>query len=150
MKKYIIGMAKSGLDKKSGKIRSLLADFEQLANFVKNDEKVAMAYLLVFDESIKELVSSWFIKNGVTENQLKILVANDHPLFNEDEVRAEKSRNARGITPNREPGDSVADISKNMFEEILADKILQIYNCDNITSSNPIGTISWDFVGEIK
>lgn len=150
MSKFIIGMTKSGLDSKSGKVKTLLADFEQLANCVKNDERVSKAYILVYDDKIKKLVSNWYAKNGVNEDQLEILTAIDHPIFNEEEVRAEKFRNARGITPDKEPGDSIANISKKMFEEILAIKLSNLHDCENMTKSSPIGSIGWDFVGKLN
>ncbi len=99
MKKYLLGMAKSNLDLKGGKARSLELDYLRLAYAVSNlrlKGLEAKGYLSVTTNAVAKRIEKWQSKY-LAKDYIEIIVGNGLSGKDFKNLHAEKKRNAKGI-----------------------------------------------------
>jgi hypothetical protein len=144
-------MAKSPLDLRGAKARSLELDFLRLVYAVEHFRAAgdsAKGYLVVMEEKIRPRVAGW-IRKYESEDCVELLVV---PLSVAEAnlLIMEKERNRQGNARASEPALSVATAGKLLGEEALRRHVLSSEpNVTEVTDGPlPFG-IRWDFYGEV-
>lgn len=143
---YILGMAKSTLQFKAGQRRNLELDVLRLIYFVNMFEKEKtkiFGFMIVYNEEIKNLIiNKWFKKYNFKNINFEVLTFENEKDFidNKVEILIEKKNNSNFNNSN-------SDFSKEIVENILANKIKMKFGNDNLHDFqlSEINGIQWDF-----
>ena len=146
-KTYIIGEAKSFLDLRGAKERSLRVDVDLLARGVQEfatQRKQCAAYLLVLTDEIASRARQWCSGRGV-----EVLVADLSPSESKA-IAEEKERNTRGLTSG-DPDDSIAYYAQEVAERALASAIHRMHpDVRDCPEPAPLSNRNWDFYGVVE
>jgi hypothetical protein len=146
-KTYIVGEAKSALNLKGAKDRSLELDARRLAETVREIREQgynAVAYLMVLTEPVAQTARHWCRDTGI-----EVLVA-DLTATELKGVQDEKTRNARGLFSGN-PADSSAKLAQEAAEEALTRAIEHRHPGVRASSElAPLRGRKWDFFGVVS
>ena len=139
-------MAKSTLQFKAGQRRNLELDVLRLIYFVNMFEKEKtkiFGFMIVYNEEIKNLIMSvWLQKYNFKNINFEVLTFENEKDFidNKVEILIEKKNNSNFNNSN-------SDFSKEIVENILANKIKMKFGNDNLHDFqlSEINGIQWDF-----
>lgn len=147
-------MAKSNLDLKAGKSRSLELDYLRLAYAVTRKWRKrwnAMGYLFVATEAVKKLTEKWDKKYKV-RNHVKVVTG-----LTKKEIgllRAEKRKNALGNMANKDSELSIAkvgdSIGRKRLREVIRKDNPSVHELTKTQEKLLPMQIRWDYYGEIK
>mgnify|MGYP003587783266 CR=1 FL=1 len=150
--RYVFGMAKSPLDLRGGKARSLELDFVRLVLAVRTETaagNTAHGYLLVLDERVASRVRRW--QERYEAEELVTVLRREASGEAMHRLREEKRRNALGIVPRpaQPAASSVASLGERIGEEALRVALAELE--PGVVElppevERPLG-VKWDFYG---
>ena len=154
MKKYVLGMAKSNLDLKGGKSRSLELDYLRLAYAVTRKWRKgwnAVGYLFVATDVIKKLTDKWNKKYNVRDHVKVVAGLTKREI---SLLRTEKRKNALGNRDNKNAELSIArvgdSIGRKKLREVIEKDNPCVHELTKIQEKLLPMQIRWDYYGEIK
>jgi hypothetical protein len=151
-KLYIVGMAKSSLNLKGGKLRNLELDYLRLIQASQNCKypNKIIPYLLVWNEKIKKVIENkWNKKYKVGDGKIFIFTFDEKDSAVNKSILQEKENNKKGITENSKElsgasysKETLENYLKNLIESRLKD--INTYKKKE-KSKKELIDINWDY-----
>ena len=154
MTTHVLGMAKSSVNLKGNKSRSLKLDLLQLAEAIaklRSEGKSAKGFVLVLADEVKSTVDLWRVKHESTTD-IEVICASLSTI-ERDRLQKEKTDNIEGNKKSKNEGGDPrlarATVGKELGERKLREELnrrfpgIQETNIKHSTISH----IKWDFYG---